>query len=313
MIGFLWRGVQRALVFAAIKQAERWSARFDREAQKPRELQDELLRRIIHTHRDTQFGKDHLFAAIRGLADLRRHLPIRGYDAIEPYMAQVRRGQFGALLNTRTVHMFAMTSGTTATRKTIPVTPQYLADYRRGTAIWGLKIFGTYRQMIMRPILQLTSDWQETRTEAGIPCGAVSGLTSEMQKRVVRWLYCFPTSGSKLKDQEAKTRLAVLAALRRPNLTLIASANPSTLIRLAQFIDYHAPELIRDIHDGRMSGSEHWPAEVRARLPRSLLRPDPARARELEEILRRSGRLLPRDCFPQLNMLAVWTGGSVGL
>lgn len=313
MIGLLWKGVQQALVYAALRQAGRWAARFDASTRRPRALQEELRRRILEHHRQTRFGRDHGFTSIRSLADFRRQLPIRGYDAIEPYMAEVRRGRFDALLNTRTVHMFAMTSGTTATRKTIPVTPWYLADYRRGMSIWGLRIFGTYREMILKPILQLTSDWQESFTEGGIPCGAVSGLTSDMQKRVVRWLYCFPAAGSKLKDPHAKNYLAVLAALRRANLTMIGSANPSTLIKLAQFASEHAPELIRDIHDGRIAGVESWPDAVRSRLPRSLFRPDPARARELEAVLRRTDHLHPKDCFPHLRMLAVWTGGSVGL
>lgn len=313
MIGLLWQGVQQALVYAAIRQAERWTARFDQAARRPWELQEELRRRILEHHRQTRFGREHGFATIRSLADFRRQLPIRGYDAIEPYMAEVRRGRFDALLNTRAVHMFAMTSGTTATRKTIPVTPWYLADYRRGMTIWGLRIFGTYRDMLLKPILQLTSDWQESFTEAGIPCGAVSGLTADMQKRVVRWLYCFPAAGSKLRDPQAKNYLAVLAALRRPHLTLIGSANPSTLIKLAQFANEHALELIRDIHDGSIAGVETWPDAVRSRLPRSLFRPDPARARELEAVLRRTDHLYPKDCFPHLRMLAVWTGGSVGL
>lgn len=313
MIGLLWRGFQQALVLAAIRQAQRWTERFDHATQRLRKVQEELRRRIISHHCDTEFGLQHHFRQIQTLADFRRHLAVRGYDAIEPYMAEVRRGRFNALLNTRTVHMFAMTSGTTATRKTIPVTPWYLADYRRGMSIWGLRIFLTYRDMLLKPILQIASDWQETFTEAGIPCGAVSGLTADMQKRIVRWLYCFPACGAKLKDPEAKNYLAALAALRRPTLTLIASANPSTLVKLAQFLDEHAAELIRDIFDGHIAGITNWPEPVRARLPRNLFRPDRHRARELEQILRRTDHLFPKDCFPQLRMLAVWTGGSVGL
>ena len=88
--------------------------------------------------------------------------------------------------------MFALTSGTTAARKYIPVTDQYLADYRRGWNIWGLKAFRDHPEVQLRPIVQLSGDWDEFRTEAGIPCGAVTGLTATMQKRIIRWLYCVP-------------------------------------------------------------------------------------------------------------------------
>ena len=43
-----------------------------------------------------------------------RRVPIRGYDALEPYIDRVRQGDLGALFGRGTkVLMFAMTSGTT--------------------------------------------------------------------------------------------------------------------------------------------------------------------------------------------------------
>ena len=57
--------------------------------------------------------------------------------------------------------MFALTSGTTAARKYIPVTTQYLADYRRGWNIWGLKVFRDHPQVKLRPIVQMSGDWEE--------------------------------------------------------------------------------------------------------------------------------------------------------
>ena len=111
--------------------------------------------------------------------------------------------------------MFAMTSGTTAARKYIPVTDQYLADYRRGWNIWGLKVFRDHPEVRMRPIVQMSGDWQEFFTEAGIPCGSVTGLTASMQLRIVRWLYCVPGSLGKVKDPAAKYYLTLRLSVPR--------------------------------------------------------------------------------------------------
>ena len=119
-------------------------------------------------------------------------------------MARVRRGETNALLADARIHMFALTSGTTATRKYIPVTDQYLADYKRGWNIWGLKAFQDQPEVAMRPIVQMSGDWCETRTETGVPCGAVTGLTATMQKRIVRFLYCVPAEVGRIKDATAK-------------------------------------------------------------------------------------------------------------
>jgi len=152
--------------------------------------------------------------------------------------------------------MFALTSGTTAARKFIPVTPQYLADYRRGWNIWGMRLFRyDHPELKLRPIVQISSDWDEFRTEAGIPCGSVTGLTAEMQKRIIRWLYCVPGCISKIKDPMAKYYVVLRLSLPRP-VGMVVAANPSTLINMARAGDQHKESLIRDLHDGTLvSGS----------------------------------------------------------
>ena len=80
--------------------------------------------------------------------------------------------------------MFAMTSGTTAARKTIPITPRYLHDYRGGWNRWGLRTLLDHQRLSCNPILQLAGDMAEYHTEAGIPCGSLSGLTVAVQKRM---------------------------------------------------------------------------------------------------------------------------------
>jgi hypothetical protein len=53
------------------------------------------------------------------------------------------------------------------------------------------------------------------------------------------------------------------------------------------------------------------PREVRDAL-RPKLRRHPERARELEEIVKRTGTLYPKDYWPKECLLGNWTGGSVG-
>ena len=287
-------------------------AAFEAATQRPRETQEALLRRILTFQADTEFGREHGFDSIRTIEDFRRQLPVAGYEYFEPYIAQVRRGNLRALLADPCVHMFALTSGTTAARKFIPVTPQYLADYRRGWNIWGMRLFRyDHPEVKLRPIVQVSSDWDEFRTEAGIPCGSVTGLTAEMQKRIIRWLYCVPGCTGRIKDTAAKYYVVLRLSLPRP-VGMVLAANPSTLVNLARGGDHQKESLIRDIHDGTLSKDIDVPAEIRALLARPLCRRHPARAHELEEIVRRTGTLYPRDYWPSNCLLGNWTGGSVG-
>jgi hypothetical protein len=226
-------------------------------------------------------------------------------------MKRVLKGETSALLADKKIHMFAMTSGTTATRKFIPVTDQYLADYRRGWHLWGLQIYRDHPEVRMRPILQMSGDWEEFRTETGIPCGAVTGLTAQMQMRIIRWIYCVPGIVGKVKDPAAKYYLALRLSVPR-HVGLIIAANPSTLVNLARASDMEKESLIRDIHDGTLSDRFDIPAEVRAAVAGKIAKRHPERAQVLEEIVRRTGTLYPKDYWPSECMIGNWMGGSVG-
>ena len=284
---------------------------FEAATHNPHIAQEVLFQRILKAQADTGFGRDHHFSTVRTLEDFRRNVPIAGYEAVEPYIARMRRGELSALVSDPVVHMFALTSGTTATRKYIPVTPRYLADYRRGWNIWGLKVFRDHPETKLRPIVQLSGDWQETHTEAGTPCGAVTGLTASMQKRLIRWLYCVPACAGKIKDANAKYYLILRLSLPRP-VALIIAANPSTLIGLARAGDRASEDLVRDLRDGTLSTQYDIPADIRAALAPRLSKRHVARSRELEAIVNRTGTLYPKDYWPSYCLLGNWMGGSVG-
>src|SRR5205807_4975723 len=182
------------------------------------------------------------FDQIRTVADFRRQVPVGPYEYVEPYIARECKGESGALLADGPVHMFALTSGTTAARKFIPVTPQYLADYKRGWNIWGLRSYREHQSTRLRPIVQVSSDWNEFRTEANIPCGSVTGLTAEMQKRLIRWLYCVPGCVSRIKDALAKNYTVLRLSVAK-EVGLVIAANPSTLVNLARLGDQEKESL----------------------------------------------------------------------
>jgi GH3 auxin-responsive promoter len=284
---------------------------FERATSLPQETQEALLRRILVQHANTDFANHHHFHHMQGLADFRRHVPIATYERLEPYIQRVAQGEYRALLADARVHMFAMTSGTTATRKLIPVTHQYLKDYRRGWNLWGLKVYRDHPEVKFRPIVQMSGDWQETTSPTGIPCGAVTGLTATTQMRIVRWLYTVPACVGKVKEPLAKYYLVLrLSLIERPGMVI--TANPSTLVNLARLGDQEKETLIRDIHDGTLSDRFDIPADVRSALSYVLRQGHPTRTTELEEIVRRTGTLYPKDYWPKDCLIGTWTGGSVG-
>lgn len=307
--------VRRLVGLPLANRARRLATEFLEQTQAADTVQRDLLLSRIARHADSQFGRDHHFAEIRTPADFRRQVPIRGYEGHEPYIARVREGDLGALFGQGTeVLMFAMTSGTTNKPKTIPVTREALNDYREGWTIWGIQAFDRHFDGLKRglkPILQLASDWRESVTPSGIPCGAITGLTAHMQNPLVRFTYCMPVAGSRIKDIEAKYYVALRHSVHRDLGTTIA-ANPSTLLAIARLGDREKAALIRDYADGTIDPKWDIPPDVRAALPRRGRWKRKKVARKLEEIVKRTGRLLPKDYWADMNFMANWTGGTMG-
>src|SRR5260370_1288206 len=132
-----------------------------------------------------------------------------------------------------------------------------------------------------------------------------------MQNRLIRWLYCMPPSIGRVKDPAAKYYLALRLSLAR-RVGMIIAANPSTLVNMARAGDLEKEMLVRDLHDGTLSGRFDIPVAVRAALRRRIKKRRPERAKELEDIIRRTGTLYPKDYWPKDCIIGNWTGGSVG-
>jgi hypothetical protein len=299
----------RALTYPVRRQLHQ----FEAACRNPEPVQAELLSRILRAQADTQFGRDHGFATIGTVADFRARVPVAPYEYVAPYIDKVQRGDTRALLADRRVHMFALTSGTTASRKLIPVTDAYLAAYRRGWNMWGVKMYrdNRGRRIAMRPIVQLGGDPEEYRSPAGIPCGNLSGYTAMVQKRIIQWMYAVPYVTGKIRDAKARYYVALRFSIGR-NVSQLMAANPSTLIQLARALDADADHLLRDLHDGTLRADLDIPPAVRAYLaPRA--KKDPARATQLRAVAAKLGRLYPMDVWPtDGTVINCWTGGSMG-
>lgn len=287
--------------------------RFLSQTADPRAVQQSVLRELVALNADSDFGREHKFHEIRGVADLRQRVPVSVYDDFRPYIERVKRGDTGALLGSHNkLLMFALTSGTTAESKYLPITRRFLEDYRRGWQMWSIRAFDDHPAMMLQEIVQLASDHDQFRSVGGHPCGNISGLVAAMQNPLVRTLYAIPTAAVKIKSPEAKYYTAMRFALANRLVGMVFTANPSTVIHLAKLADLHKQEIIRDIFDGTLSSRFEIAEDVRGAIGRGRLRRDPKRARELERMAERTGKLIPRDYWPDLSLLAVWTGGSAG-
>lgn len=291
--------------------ARRQSAQFLAAIHDARRTQERVLLEKVRRNADSDYGREHSFAHIRSPTDFISRVPITTYEMLAPYVERLKRGDLRALLGPgQQVLMFALTSGTTREPKYVPVTPAFLAEYRRGWNVWGLRALLDHPGCFLRSIVQVSSPMNEQTSEAGIPCGAITGLMAATQKRLVRKYYTSPLSIAQIGDALAKYYTIMRLAIPR-DVAFLVAANPSTLLLLAHTADEHRESLIRDVHDGTLGSAFEIPASVRDAL-RPALRPDPETAARLARLVATHGRLLPRHYW-SLGFVAHWTGGTMGL
>lgn len=95
-------------------------------------FQQEVFSRLIRSGSETAFGREHRFSGIRSIQDFQQRVPIRDYNAIQPYINRLRSGEAYVLWNQR-VKWFAKSSGTSSDKsKYIPITPDNLRECHMG-------------------------------------------------------------------------------------------------------------------------------------------------------------------------------------
>lgn len=292
--------------------ARGYARRFAKLANDPKAVQERTLLKKIVRNRNSDFGRKHRFDTIKTIQDFRSAVPVTDYEYVRPYVDACIAGRTDALFGPGTrIRMFALTSGTHAKPKHIPVTDEFLEEYRVGWRVWGAHVHQDHPTAFRRGIMQLTSSWQEKHTELGVPCGSISGLNARMQPRIINRRYLPGLIIHEVDDPIAKYYLTSRLTLAR-RVSIICTANPSSVLAILKCIERNAEMLIRDIRDGTISKDVDVPDAVRKKLRRRC-RPDRSGAKRIEDILSRTGRLRPVDYWPDLAAVSNWKGGTVHL
>lgn len=274
-----------------------------------RVLQHAVLKDLLRLNEGTAFSRDFGLSPGMSLSDFRARISVSDYELVRPYIDRVASGEHRALLGQENrLLMFAVTSGTTADSKLIPVTERFLNDYRQGWQMWGIGTYSEHAALQKLNIVQISSSHRKFTSSDGTPCGNISGLVATMQNPIVRTLYTIPAAVAEIPDAEFRRRLIVRMALNDPYVGMLITANPSTVVQLWDFAVQHHEELLDEIAVGG-PGRSVLPDSV-ANALKQQLRPNPRRAAELRQAIRQDGRLVPKSCWPGLGVLGVWCGGS---
>jgi hypothetical protein len=284
--------------------------RFERAVKDPIAAQKRLLLSIVGNNADTEYGRRYGFSSITSFADYQRQVPVVSYEDIKSNMERVMAGEKN-IFTAEDPLMFARTSGTTGDPKHIPVTPtSQNKDHTEQMRTWIHHAQREHPQMFKKKVLSLVSPAVEGYTSSGIAYGSTSGHVYKNMHWIIRKSYSIPYEVFEIDDYSTMY-YAIMRISLEHDVRFVATANPSSIIKIFEKINDNSEVLIKDIHDGTFAGSSRMDDKTRQVLT-SGVHPNPERAHQLEKCRsRRSGVLKPVDYWPWLSLIGCWKGGTV--
>jgi len=91
----------------------------------PKESQRQVLSDLVKDYGKTRYGKNHHASEIEGISDFRANFPIIDYRKLNPYLAEVQKGDYSSILPEPLV-CWVMTRGSTGPAKVLPATKTHL-------------------------------------------------------------------------------------------------------------------------------------------------------------------------------------------
>lgn len=282
------------------------------DAATPDTCQRAVLKRILEQNKNTALGKRYDFAAIIGVEDFIKNLPVHGYEELRPYIEkQIETGEF-AIIPEKPI-MYAQTSGTTGKAKYIPILKGTIDSYKRAQYIFSFIQRRAIPKIFAGKILAIVSPAIEGHLSDGTPYGSMSGLVYQNMPDIILSKYVLPPAIFEIADYEAKYRMISAFALREADITCLATANPSTLIRISEIIRRHGDALIEFVATGNFDVLGVQLNNEQKKQFACSAAPNPQRAKALKSLNHSKGELVFADIWPNLQGVVVWTSGNCAL
>lgn len=201
-------------------------------------------------------------------------------------------------LNGEPVLFWCQSSGTTARRKTFPLTATYFRQLKRTTAPYAHRMMSSRPEFLDRKVLYFASTAAEERSPAGVEVGFISHYFYKNLPSYVRRRYAFPAE--LLASQALFDAWAPLYALAN-DLSGILAITPAMITRL-----YRSALAEKAKFLAVLRGDLPWPAD----LPRVKVSAE--RLARVERAFAQNAPML-RDFWPELSVITTWKSSTCGL
>lgn len=189
------------------------------------EDQEKIMKLLVKTAKQTEFGRDHNFDKIEAYEDFKTQVPVREYEQFKPYIEKIKSGTQNVLWKGKPIY-FAKTSGTTSGVKYIPITkdsiPNHIETARNALLCYMAQ---TGNSGFANGKLIFLSGSPELERVGGIPTGRLSGIVNHHVPRYLRSNQLPSYETNCIEDWETKLDAIVKETINQ-DMTLISGIPP---------------------------------------------------------------------------------------
>jgi hypothetical protein len=288
------------------------TAAFYRSLHNPRAAQRARLFSLLKRNASCDYGRRYQFERLHSIDDYQNAVPLVTYDSLQNEIAAIKRGRQG-ILTVEPVISMEKTTGSTGASKYIPYTSSLKREFQAAVVPWTANLYSQRVKMIFGgsywSITPLAAEREVT--EGGLPVGCEDerDYFGTFQRALLRRLILTPRELARVLDVDSARYITLRLLLETRHLSFISVWHPSFLTLLIRFLEENSERLIDDIRHGTLTPFVKLPAQLQQTLERRLS-PRPKRARELEVILRRCGKLPALEAWPKLALISCWASAN---
>jgi len=284
---------------------------FIKNTHNPQKIQILLLKEILKQNRDTVFGKKYVFSNIDTYDDFRQAVPVQSYEDLRSYIEKQEETKVPYLVAKQPV-MYALTSGTIGQPKFIPINEKTIINYKKSQELFACAQYSGIPSMYSGKILAIVGQSVEGYLRGGMPYGSMSGLLYKHMPGLIKSKYVIPSDIFEIKNHDLKYFIICAFGLSHKNITFLASANPSTLLKLSEIINSNFDMLIQIIETGSFKILDALPIVQQQTIERHFKK-NANRARELKQLSKTHSHINLKEIWPNLKSVITWTSGSCSI
>ena len=274
------------------------------------------LRGILNYAKDTEWGRQHKFSEILAaenddelVARYQKNVPVTDYEVIRPLIERHKNGEENVLFPGKPM-MYATTSGTTGQPKWIPITHEYYQNiYNKMSKVWLYNFMKKKPHCFEGKTVSIVGKAIEGAAPDGTVYGSVSGVTRRDIPKFIQPINSAPDAVFEIEDYTARY-YAIMRIGIEQDVTIIVTANPSTIVEMQNNVNEFFDDYIDDIEKGTLSSKINIPQDIRDRITVDFA-PNPKRAAELRALKKKYGKnVLPKHFWPNMQILNTWKCGN---